>query len=405
MLTIKGLLTGLTVLVLSLIAVLTQTWILLLLELPLLYPLLLSMAFPLLRVDGVKVRREVSRKRVVEGDTVTVTLLIKNDSGRLLFLRILEEIEPPLEVIDGSLRGFFVLKQGEEGKLSYKVSAKRRGHFNLGPTRVEAYDPFLLRREEIFALEPDEIAVLPRILRKYRIAVTSRFTMPRPGEIASKQAGDGGDFLEVREAQEYILRRVNWKATARTRHWMINAFEGERLTSILVILDVSGKRLLGEVIDDFIDELVRVAASIVYSFISAGNNVALLVVGNYRDWIRPGAGKKQLFRLLTSLADVRYLSTKQIIEYEEVFKRISLLISPLGSSVVIISPFAEKEIYDTVSFAESMGYPVTCVAVNPFSIRWTRDQQLHQLLTESWKKGVLKLLSDRRRKLVLVEST
>mgnify|MGYP001772573013 CR=1 FL=1 len=403
LLTIKGWITSILVLLIFLTVILMQKWLLLLFELPLLYTLLLSLSYLPISVDSIQVYRKMSKTRMVEGDEVKVQLEIRNDSQKTLILGIFEQIDSSLEISDGTQSGLFVLKPGETKVLNYKVLARRRGHYLIGPAKVEAYDPFMLQRVNVLELEPDEIVVLPQMPRKYRLLVRARYTIPRPGVIASRQYGEGGDFLEVREAEEIILRRVNWKATARTQHWMINAFEGERLTNVLVVLDVNGKRLLGNKIEGYVDELVRITASIVYSFINAGNNVSLLVIGNYRDWIRPGSGKKHLFRILSSLADVRYLSFKQVVEYEEVFKKVSLLVSPKGSSVVIISSYTSEETLKLITVAENLGYSVTCVAVNPFSLKIIQDERLHDTLSASWKQGLMKILPGKKRRIVVID--
>jgi Uncharacterized conserved protein (some members contain a von Willebrand factor type A (vWA) domain) len=169
-----------------------------------------------------------------------------------------------------------------------------------------------------------------------------------------------------------------------------------------VVLDVGGERLLGKKVEEYVDALVRVTASVTCSLINSGNSVSLLVVGNYRDWVKPGAGKRHMLRLLSSLADVQYTARKQIISYREVFRRVSLLISPARSSVVVISSFTESDALEIVSEAEAAGYAVTCIAVNPFSRSLIGEEKLHEALTEAWKQGVLKVLPRRSRRVVLV---
>ncbi|MEZ0346585.1 MAG: DUF58 domain-containing protein [Infirmifilum sp.] len=403
MLTTKGWITVVTILVVFAVGLILQRWFLLLFDLPLLYTVLLSLSYLPASPSEIEVNRYIEKRRFIEGDELSVTIQFKNKSEKTVILAISEKLEPPLEVVSGDTRGMFVLKPGEEQSLKYKVRSSKRGHYSLGPTLVEAFEPFMLQKKSLVSLPPDEIVFLPMILRKYRLSLKASYTLPRHGEIASRRQGEGGDFLEIREAQEIILRRVNWKATAKTQRWMINAFEGERLTSVLVVLDVSGKRLLGEKIDEYIDDIVRVAASIVYTLINAGNRVSLLIVGNYRDWIKPGSGKRHALWLLSSLADVRFLPTRQIVEYEEVFKRISLLISPKGSSVVIVSSFTEKDIFKVIEVAERMGYSLTCVAVNPFHKRLLKDEALYGLLATAWKQGIVRILPSRGRKVILVE--
>uniref|UniRef100_A0A7J3X7T5 DUF58 domain-containing protein n=1 Tax=Thermofilum pendens TaxID=2269 RepID=A0A7J3X7T5_THEPE len=402
MLTAKGWSTGALALAVLAAALLTQRAFLLLFGLPLLYSILASLSYEPPQPGEVEARRVVARARLMEGDEVEVSILVRNRSSRVLLLGVSEALAAPLEVVGGSPRGVFALRPGEEGRVAYRVRCGKRGHYKLGPALVEAYDPFLTRRCELLRVEPDEVAVFPRVPRGRRLGVRARFTAPHPGEVASRQPGEGGDFLEVREAPEPVLRRVNWRASAKHQRWMVNTFEGERRTNVLVVLDVGGERLLGKKVEEYVDALVGVAASVICSLINSGNSVSLLVVGNYRDWVRPGVGKRHMLRLLSSLADVRYTARRQIVSYREVFRRVSLLISPARSSVVVISSFTEGDALEIVSEAEAAGYAVLCIAVNPFSRSLVGEEKLHEVLTEAWRQGVLKVLPRRSRKVVLV---
>jgi uncharacterized protein (DUF58 family) len=403
MLTAKGWFTGALALAVLAAALLARRASLLLFELPLLYSILASMSYAPPKPGDVEAERVVARTRLMEGDEVEAGILVRNKSGRTLVLSVSETVQAPLEVVEGAPRGVFALKPGEEKRVTYRVRCGRRGHYKLGPALVEVHDPLLMQRYELLRVEPDEVAVLPRVPRGRRLRVRARFTAPHPGEVASRQPGEGGDFLEVREALELVLRRVNWKASAKHQRWMVNAFEGEKRTNVLVVLDVSGERLLGKRVEEYVDDLVRVAASVILSLISSGNSVSLLVVGNYRDWVKPGVGKRHLLRLLSSLADVRYTAKRQIVSYREVFRRISLLISPARSSVVVISPFTEKDALEVVSEAEAAGYTVVCIAVSPFPRSIVGEEKLHELLSEAWRRGVLRILPRRSRGVVLVE--
>ncbi|QOJ78426.1 DUF58 domain-containing protein [Infirmifilum lucidum] len=403
MLSAKGWATLVSTLVILSLSIAVQKWNLLIFTLPLLYPLVLGRRQAPISPGQVVVQRRVSRSRLIEGEEFSVEVTVGNASQSTLILGIKDELAEPLRLVEGSNKGLVILKPGELKKLVYRVTSTKRGHYAVGPTRIEAYDPFLIWREPVLTYEPDEVVFLPRVVKGYRMSLSALYTIPRPGEIASKSPGEGGDFLEVREAQDKVLRRVNWKATAKTQKWMVNVFESGRLTNVLLVLDVSGKRLLGREVESYTDSLVRLAASIAFSLLTAGHRVSLLVVGNYRDWVKPGSGKRHLLRLLSALADVKHLPTRQIIDYSEVFKRISHVLSPVGSSVIVISPFTEEEALSIISTAEKMGYSVTCVAVNPFAGPRLRHMRASALLSDVWMQGILETLPRRGRRVVVVE--
>jgi len=402
-LTEKGWATAILALLIVSLAVGLQKWSLLLFSLPLIYSLILSRQAPATGTVRVDLSRELSRTRLIEGEELEVNLRVKNLSNSPLILGLEDKIAEPLTVVEGANKGILVLRPREEKSVKYRVSSIKRGHYEIGPAIVEIYDPFLMRRVERFGFEQDKIMYLPKLLRKYRVGLAATYTIPRTGEIASKRPGEGGDFLEVKEAQGGVLRRINWKATAKLQKWMVNVFESERLTNVIVVLDVSGKRILGREVEVFVDALVRVAASLVFGLTLSGYRVAMLVVGNYRDWVKPGSGKRHLIRLLSALADVRYLPTRQIVDYGEVFKRISYILSPSGSSVVIISSFTEEEVYRIISEAEGMGYSITCIAVNPFEIPSLRSLRSKNILSEIWREGILEILPRKSRRAVMVE--
>ncbi len=401
--TAKGWATLVSTLVILSLSIAVQKWSLLIFTLPLLYSLVLGRRQVPISPGSIVVQRRISRSRLIEGEEFLAEVTVGNVSHSTLILGIKDELAEPLRLVEGFNKGIVVLKPGERKKLVYRAKSTKRGHYAVGPTRIEAYDPFLIWRELVLTYEPDEVVFFPRITKRYRMSLTALYTIPRPGEIASKSPGEGGDFLEVREAQDKVLRRVNWKATAKTQKWMVNIFESGRLTNVLLVLDISGKRLLGREVESYIDSLVRLAASMAFSLLTAGHRVSLLVVGNYRDWVKPGSGKRHLLRLLSALADVKHLPTRQIIDYGEVFRRISHVLSPIGSSVIVISPFTEEEAYGIVSTAEKMGYSVTCVAVNPFASPRLRHMRASALLSDIWEQGILEILPRKRRRVVVVE--
>lgn len=137
------------------------------------------------------------------------------------------------------------------------------------------------------------------------------------GAVPSNRRGSGQDLLALRDYQPNDdLRRIDWKATARTRHLTVREFLAEDDTKVTIILDTdvpdeeSSKLTLREkleaeqagenpIVSPRLERGVSIAASLMAHFNEDQADVRLVVDGQIGEF---GVGKRHLHDSLKRLA-------------------------------------------------------------------------------------------------------
>lgn len=377
-------------------SILLQRWDLLSFAAPLILMIYFSSRYHHPSPRDFRVARIVSSKRAIQGERMDVRVVIENTSKERFFLKIEDKLPDVFTIEEGTNKKTLVLGSRDSVTLSYTVKANKRGHYRIGPIKVTSMDSLFLDEKTIIIDDSTSIAVFPKIVETPHIFLKSRVTGKWPGEVVSKTAGRGTEFLEVREyAPGDELRFINWKATARKRRLMTNKYALEKIADILLVIDVPGPRLVGmEKLDKLIDVYASYAASISYDLLTRGNRLSLLVIGGYRDWIKPGFGKKHLLVILHTLAELKYSPIRQEVDFMDVFRHIIPYLSPIGSQVIFISSFTEEHAFSVLEEANRLGFKVACIAVNPFrTVRgYVKKTRSVDQLANLWKMGVTALL-------------
>ena len=181
-------------------------------------------------------RRTLTPARLPRGDSADVLLEVSNADARPGGLWVLTEQVPadlgrsPRFVIDR-------LPGGGTATLGYRVHGKRRGRHPLGPLRLRLVDPFGLVERSAVGTDTAVLMVVPRVL-------------PLSGEGPAGGQGGGGegsrrtiavhgeDDVSTREYRHGDdLRKVHWRATARTGELMVRLEERPWRAQATLLLD------------------------------------------------------------------------------------------------------------------------------------------------------------------------
>jgi uncharacterized protein (DUF58 family) len=124
-------------------------------------------------------------------------------------------------------------------KINYKLRPVKRGEYSFGALNAYASSPlgFLSRR---FRFSIDKmVPVYPSYIqmRKYELmAISNKLT-----ETGIKKIRRIGHNLEFELIKEYVpgddYRTINWKATARRQHLMVNHYQDERSQQVYCLID------------------------------------------------------------------------------------------------------------------------------------------------------------------------
>lgn len=192
------------------------------------------------------------------------------------------------------------IKAFERDAYTYKLRPVERGVYTFGKLIVYVSSPlrFVARRYNLS--QTKEVKVYPSYIqmKKYEfLAMSKRLT-----EYGLKRIRRLGHSMEFEQIKEYIMgddvRTINWKATAKKGHLMVNQYQDEKSQPIYSIIDLGramkmpfeGLKLLDYAIN----------ASLAFSNIALRKNdkAGLLTFSKKVDKIIPASNKKTHLNIL-----------------------------------------------------------------------------------------------------------
>ncbi|MBA3654745.1 MAG: DUF58 domain-containing protein [Actinobacteria bacterium] len=200
--------------------------------------------------------------RATEGDRleVDVSLVAKRRVSTFL----LEERVP--ERLGRTVRvPVTKLSAGNAVNHHYSLRCTRRGVYEVGPLVAVASDPLGLSQQETVVADKFELLVHPRLELVSDRPLTRQFEDPPIRPPVSKPWPSGLEFYGMRE---YVpgddLRRIVWRASARTGRIMVREAEQGITDHITIILDTDrgAHSRDGEGISESFETGVRAAASL-----------------------------------------------------------------------------------------------------------------------------------------------
>ncbi|HTW39761.1 MAG TPA: DUF58 domain-containing protein [Thermoplasmata archaeon] len=191
-------------------------------------------------------------------------------------------------------------------------------------------------------------------------------TIAVPGETLSRRVGPDGEFFGIRyAAPAEPPRRVNWPATARTGHLMVNEFQVERTGDILLLLDARPSPLGARLDAQLLSLSVAAAHGIAESFLREKARVGLAVYGEFLDTVPLASGRTQRLRIRTALQKVRVTLSPGPTERCAVSLRRYF---PPGVTTIVFSSLADEESRYLILHLRRRGFPVVVLSPSPLPI-------------------------------------
>ena len=317
--------------------------------------------------------------RTHEGDRLDVEL--KLTANRSISTFLLEERVP--ERLGSTVKvPITKLSKGAEVTHRYGLRCTRRGVYQVGPLVAVSSDPLGLTERESVVAEPFELLVHPRIELVSDRPLTRQFEDPPIRPPVSKPWPSGLEFYGMREyARGDDLRRIVWRATARTGKVMVREAEQGITDRITLILDTDRGRHSkdGEGLSESFEAGVRVAASLGVRHLREGYEVKVETNGGPLTRHLRGASKQLMMldafarldmdREPLSQAIVRILASPQrdahnILVTPHLGAReaaqLRLLLNT-GVSVMVVALLWDEDEANTMGVAASLGCQVTGV--------------------------------------------
>ena len=302
----------------------------------------LGALLPAASLLGIEARRSLESETVEIGGTVESRLELCNNKDLPAFwLLWKDEIEPGLAA-KGMICGFQTLRREETVSASCLLHGTRRGLYRVGPAVLETSDPLGLVRR--FRVDADVrfVTVLPRTVEighRWPLGHRPIHEVPRRSLFE-----DPSRFLGVRDYRAGdSLRRIHWRATARSGRLQVKLYEPAVLEGVLLAVEM-GRAAWPQApdladdtgADPAVELAVTAAASLAEFVLTHGQAAGLLSNGGDAadrypsDWtggsfrrledalqetearrgiaayrpleVEPGGGRWQLDRLRTALA-------------------------------------------------------------------------------------------------------
>jgi uncharacterized protein (DUF58 family) len=325
--------------------------------------------------------REGLFPRVSQGDRLEVE--VKLTAKRRVSTFVLEERLP--ERLGTTVRvPITSLSSGATVSHFYSLRAGRRGVYEVGPLVAVAGDPLGLSQQETVVAEPFELLVHPRVELVSDRPLTRQFEDPPIRPPVSKPWPSGLEFYGMRE---YVagddLRRIVWRASARTGKIMVREAEQGITDKITIVLDSDRTYHSrdGEGISESFETGVRVAASLGVRHLREGYEIKCETNGGRLT--RPLRGPTSQLLLLDALArvDLDRASLSQVImrmlgngqrDAHNILitphlgvkeaSQLKLLLNT-GVSILVVALLWDEENTETMAVAASLGCAV--VGVHP----------------------------------------
>ena len=330
------------------------------------------------RRPSLSVEFRLDRERAIEGDEVEGVLTVASDVP-VERLEIELGRPPGLRLLDDPSSLVLGLPQGGERELRVRLCCDRWGGYALGRVRLVARDRFGLFRVERIADLRQPLKVYPSAEEVSRLLKPAR-TQAFAGNQVSRFKGEGIEFADIRAfAPGDVVRRVNWRVTARRGGLHVNEFHLERNADVVIFLDTFTE--VRDAAGGTLDQAVRGAAALIEAHLRQRDRVGLVGFGGTLRWLRPAMGEIQLYRLVDSLID-----TEIVLSYAwkglEVIPRRTL---PPGSMMIAFSPLLDERTLRALSDLSGRGHDVAVVEVSP--AEWLRPgtRETERLAFRLWE--------------------
>jgi uncharacterized protein (DUF58 family) len=311
-------------------------------------------------------------ERVQQGDTIAGELeLVSPTASDRLELRLSVPLGLTLELRE---QRALALGAGPPRTLALDIDCVRWGAHALGPLHVRRYDQLRLVADE-------HTVDLGTVLRVYPTREALR-TLVRPlgtqaavGDQVARTKGEGIELAELRPFSEGDdLRRVNWRASARTGELVVNDLHPERNTAVVLLLDTFAELGTGR---NPLDECVRAAVALAERYLARRDRVGLLPLGGTMRWLRPASGIVQRHRIVETLLEATPMPAAGAGAGLVVPTRFV----PPQALVLALTPLLDDAVVRALLELRGRGFDVAVVELPPLSYVRLDDEGVRRLVS------------------------
>lgn len=344
------------------------------------FALVLAVGLSSAREPELDVEVALELDRELEGELLPATLMLRAGAARVERAEVVLVLPEGIELAGGDNPFSVRLDPGESREVELTLRARRWGAYVLGETHVRAYDRFGLLYWDAEHRTPNALKVFPhgegvrRLLRPLETQVYS-------GNQVAREKGEGIEFADIRRfAPGDRIRRVNWRASARRNELWVNELHTERNADVIVFVD-SFQEAVGRSGESTLDLAVRAASSLTHGYLLHKDRVGFVSFGGILNWLLPGTGLKQLYRMIDSLLD-----TEIVLNYA--WKDIDVIPArtlPPKALVVALTPLLDERSVRALLDLRGRGFDLAVVEVSPIPFTEAGGDDPDGLAFRLWK--------------------
>ncbi|MGH9106260.1 MAG: DUF58 domain-containing protein [Acidimicrobiales bacterium] len=245
------------------------------------------------------------------------------------------------------------LGRGRPLELEIPVVAAGWGRHQVGAVTLRARSSLgLLEAETTFPVG-GTVHVYPRLEPLRRLVASRRPSLPA-GAHLSPAKGTGVELAGVRPyARGDRAKDVNWRAAARHGGLFTNERHPERGSDVVLVLDTFDASVL--------DRAVVAACSLADAYLAQRDRLALVKLGGYLRWLRPGMGPRQRYLVVENLVSTTALPSA-------VYRGVDLVpprLLPASALIIALSSLDEPRSRSALVDLSARGLEVVVIEVPP----------------------------------------
>ncbi len=318
----------------------------------------ISRSWNALSLFGLHYRRQFSETRAFMGETIALTLEVRNQKFLpLTWLHVSDVFSATLPLqesrIDfnrssnlGEFRSFWILGAFQRVTRHFTIECTHRGYHSYGPATLRTGDGFGLFDSRATLPGEQRIIVYPRIYSAAELRIPAK----NPFGKRKSERRLFEDPLRTQGIREWqpgdSLKRVHWKATARHRQLLSRLYEPSEEPQTLIFLNVATMRRHWQgVYPELLERTISVAGSLAALSLEQRTPTGLIANGAFPGSdqplrLLPGRGADQLTRILEMLAAVNSFASRPI---EDHLLRESPRL-PWGATIVVVTAIVYDEL-------------------------------------------------------------
>lgn len=256
-------------------------------------------------LTGITAER-ICPERFSNGDDNEVDIRVENLYPFGVALTVIDEIPFVFQRRDVQFATKVAARSGKT--LVYRLRPVTRGVYGFGRVRVFASTAVGLVQRRFSCGVPCDVKVYPAYLMLHHyelLAINNRL-----GEMGIKRIRRAGNNTEFEHIKEYVqgdeFRAINWKASARRHHLMVNVYQAERSQQVFCVIDkgrVMNSSFRGMTLLDY-----AINASLVLSYVAIHreDKAGIIAFNEQMDtMVVPARRSSQMVRIMESLYAVQ----------------------------------------------------------------------------------------------------